>query len=61
MQHIVLLSKSVSTLSWDSATLSCSTSFAFYIVNFLRLVASDVMALARLLRASDMCDSSTWG
>ena len=54
--HIVLLSKSGSTLFWDIAHLSFSASLAFFIVNLARLVASDVTELARLFRELYMCD-----
>ena len=59
--HIFLLSKYVSTLFLATATMSCFDSLAFVIVKFARLVASDVMVLVRLFRASAMCDYSTWG
>ena len=58
--NIFLLSKSVITLFWDIATLSCSSSLEFFNVKLVSLVASDVMALARLFNALDMCASSTW-
>ena len=58
--HIFFLRKSVNTLFWDSATLSCSARLEFFIVNLARLVASDVTALARLFRELYVCDSSTW-
>ena len=49
--YIYFLRNSMGTLSWATDSLSCYSSLEFVIFKLVRLVASDVAALAGFFRA----------